>query len=92
MVVILRRAAASLVVGASLLSGAAQAQLPCWDAATTPVRRLFQDNRYGAGEMQRAMEEIRLNQRRVELEVEPTDVIKRNDEADAFKRQAFPES
>lgn len=40
MVVILKRAAASLLVGASLLVSGAQAQL--WDAATEPVRQMFE--------------------------------------------------
>ena len=56
------------MVGASLLVSSAQAQIPCLSTATQPVRRFFEDTRYGAGEMQRAADEVRLNQRRVELE------------------------
>ena len=54
--------------GDLLLCGSVQAQFPCLSNATQPVRRYFQDVNYGAGEMQRATEEVRLNQRRVELE------------------------
>jgi hypothetical protein len=43
-------------------------QFPCLTNATQPVRRFFQNTSYGAGEMQRATEEVRLNQRRVELQ------------------------
>lgn len=76
MVVILRNAAASLVVGVSLLSGTALAQWPCLSAATAPVRNFFQESRYGAGEMQRAADEVRLNQRRVELERRATQLAR----------------
>lgn len=54
--------------GASLLCGSVQAQIPCLTRATQPVRNFFQDVNYGASEMQRATEEVRLNQRRVELQ------------------------
>jgi hypothetical protein len=66
MVVILRRAAASLVVGACLLSGAHAQNL--WDAATEPLRNAFQQDRYAASEMQRVRDEARLTKDRVELE------------------------
>ena len=65
-----RRAAASLAVGACILSGTppASAIPSCWDSTTAPVRRFFQDVNYGSTEMGRALEEARLNQRRVQLE------------------------
>jgi hypothetical protein len=53
MVVILRRAAASLLVGACLLSGNAHVQ-NVLEAATDPVRNLFQQDRFTASEIQRA--------------------------------------
>ncbi len=65
---ILRRAAASLLVGCSLLmSGNAHAQ-NFWKAATDPVRNLFQQDRFTASEIQRARDEARLTKGRVELE------------------------
>lgn len=55
MVVILRRAAASLVGGASLLvSGSNLHGQGLWDSATEPVRQLLERDRYTASEMQRA--------------------------------------
>ena len=55
---------------ASLPSGvpAARALPPCLESTTAPVRHFFQDVNYGSTEVGRALEEARLNQRRVALE------------------------
>jgi hypothetical protein len=54
MVVILRRVAASLLVGCSLLmSGNSLQAQNVWEAATDPVRNLFQQDRFVASEIAR---------------------------------------
>jgi hypothetical protein len=65
-------------VGATLLSGlpSASAVPPCWDSTTAPVRRFFQDVNYGSTEVSRAVEEARLNQRRVALERQSANLVR----------------
>lgn len=63
---------------ASLFSGlpSASAVPPCWESTTAPVRRLFQDVNYGSTEVSRAVEEARLNQRRVALERQSANLVR----------------
>jgi len=63
---------------ASLFSGlpSASAVPPCWDSTTAPVRRFFQDVNYGSTEVSRAVEEARLNQRRVALERQSANLVR----------------
>jgi hypothetical protein len=70
----LRRAAAIAVVGVAVC-GPAQAQ-SCFNTATTPVCRWWQDWRYSSNALERATEEARLQNRRVQLQRKAADTAR----------------